>query len=495
MGAIIAALVASALAVTIGRGQAAIAQAQAAHAADQTAQDSQQLTSIFAEQRLLMYRYIAQATPSALAGVQSLNSQFLQMAGSIKSATPGDARTMAQAMAAQAHYYSLFNADRRLTTASTAQKFTAIGKLDFDTGPVTAPLASLVRLDTARADASASAARSSASQALWAGIAAGVLAVLAGVGFGWFVVRMLRRAHDRETTLTGTLDRLSDRDELLARLRSTSTVLGEVAAETRAIARNSAAVTSQQSAAVAQTSATVAELAATAGTLTGTVRAVSSAAERTGDTMHDMREKVQAIADRALSLGEHTQKIGEILALINGISAETNLLALNAAIEAARAGEAGRGFAVVAAEVRKLAERAIRSTDSIAVIIAGVQDETNATIIATEQAIKQAREVGELMASTTAMLEESILVTQQQKSATDQVDAATHQIREAADQLAAEQAQYVATSERLEKLVDEIEIALRDGGDFLHERLYGARSRGRGLRRAGQRRGGGHPPR
>ena len=78
----------------------------------------------------------------------------------------------------------------------------------------------------------------------------------------------------------------------------------------------------------------------------------------------------------------------------------------------------------------------MHSTDSISVIIAGVQDETNATIMATEQGTRQAREVGELMASTATMLEESILATQQQKSAADQVDAAIQQIREAADQLA-----------------------------------------------------------
>ena len=169
------------------------------------------------------------------------------------------------------------------------------------------------------------------------------------------------------------------------------------------------------------------------------------------------RRRSRRSPQRALSLGERAQKIGEILELINDIAAQTNLLALNAAIEAARAGEAGKGFAVVAAEVRKLAERSVHSTDSISVIITGVQDETNATIMATEQGTRQAREVGELMASTATMLEESILATQQQKSAADQVDSAIQQIREAADQLAAEQTQWAATAERLEALVDELD--------------------------------------
>jgi methyl-accepting chemotaxis protein len=82
--------------------------------------------------------------------------------------------------------------------------------------------------------------------------------------------------------------------------------------------------------------------------------------------------------------------------------------------------------------------------------------------MATEQGTRQAREVGELMASTATMLEDSILATQQQKSAADQVDIATQQIREAADQLAAEQSQWSATAGRLEALVDDLESVLRE---------------------------------
>jgi methyl-accepting chemotaxis protein len=190
--------------------------------------------------------------------------------------------------------------------------------------------------------------------------------------------------------------------------------------------------------------------------------------------MRDMQEKVELIAARALSLGERAQSIGEIVGLIKDIAGQTNLLALNAAIEAARAGEAGKGFAVVAAEVRKLAERSVHSTNSISVIITGVQDETNATIMATEQGTRQAREVGEMMASTATMLDESILATQQQKSAADQVDSAIQQIRGSADQLALEQTQWSVTAERLDALVVELEGTLReDGGERRRVALAG----------------------
>jgi methyl-accepting chemotaxis protein len=240
-------------------------------------------------------------------------------------------------------------------------------------------------------------------------------------------------------------------------------VLGVVAGELRLAAKDAASVTNEQSAAVAETSATIEELATTAGAIAESVHTMAEAASRTGMTMRDMQEKVEAIAVRALSLGERAQKIGEILELIDDIAGQTNLLALNAAIEAARAGEAGKGFAVVAAEVRKLAERSLRSTESISVIVAGVRDETNATIMATEQGTRQAREVGELMTSTATMLEESLLAAQQQKTAADQADTAILQIRQGADQLASAQSQRATTAERLESLVDEIEAALRVG--------------------------------
>ena len=71
----------------------------------------------------------------------------------------------------------------------------------------------------------------------------------------------------------------------------------------------------------------------------------------------DLASQMDATSGEVMILKDQTDRISEVITVIDSISEQTNLLALNAAIEAARAGESGRGFAVVADEVRVLAAK------------------------------------------------------------------------------------------------------------------------------------------
>ena len=122
--------------------------------------------------------------------------------------------------------------------------------------------------------------------------------------------------------------------------------------------------------------------------------------------MDTIREQIQETSKRIKRLGESSQEIGDIVALINDISDQTNILALNAAIQASMAGEAGRGFAVVADEVQRLAERSGNATKQIEALVKTIQTDTNEAVISMEASTSEVVRGAQLAQDAGVALEE-----------------------------------------------------------------------------------------
>jgi methyl-accepting chemotaxis protein len=103
-------------------------------------------------------------------------------------------------------------------------------------------------------------------------------------------------------------------------------------------------------------------------------RKASELARETSQTAVKGGKEVDDMLKRMHEIAQSSQKIVDIISVIEGIAFQTNILALNAAVEAARAGEQGKGFAVVAGEVRNLAQKSSSAAKEIKQLIEGTVD-------------------------------------------------------------------------------------------------------------------------
>lgn len=207
----------------------------------------------------------------------------------------------------------------------------------------------------------------------------------------------------------------------------------------------------QQALAVTQVTATISELSNTSQHIAGSAALVAESADNAlgsaqagyntlleaSATMNEIRDKVNLIADRILTLNSVAQRIREITLLIDTLSNETHLLALNAAIESAGAGEEGVRFGVVAGHVRKLSQRSRVAAVEIQQLVSQIQNAAASSVMATEEGIKVVA-LGDKMVSDSLQANQNIIHQIDQTSQLARgISLATEQQRQASTQVAA----------------------------------------------------------
>jgi methyl-accepting chemotaxis protein len=280
---------------------------------------------------------------------------------------------------------------------------------------------------------------------------------------------------------------------MIAQTAEAAANLSSAATEIMAATTQQASGATEQSAAITQTTTTVNEVKTISEQSSLRLKEVANTSQRTAEvartgqkavqemieSMTQIKERVEAIAENTLALSEQTQQIGEIITTVNEIAAQSNILALNASVEAARAGEHGKGFAVVAMEVRNLAEQSKQATAQVRTILSEIQKATNSTVMATEEGAKGVDGGVQLAAQTRESIEklggavnEATQVAMQVVAGGQQLQTGIEQIAMAIQQINQVTMQSLASTRQTEKSAQNLnELAQRLNEDVTQYEL------------------------
>ncbi len=261
-----------------------------------------------------------------------------------------------------------------------------------------------------------------------------------GVMFGALAQGNLTQRIDRDyqgalgklkTDGNATAERLS---ATVAEIMSAATEVANAAAEISTGTSDLSQRTEQQASSLEETAASMEELSTTVKQNAENAQHANQLSESARDAAEQGGNVVSNAVTAMSRISESSDKIAEIIGVIDGIAFQTNLLALNAAVEAARAGEAGRGFAVVASEVRTLAQRSSEAAKDIKELITqrtgqvkdGV-DLVNKTGNALEEIVESIKRVTDIVAEIAAASNEQAKGIEEVNTAVSQMDEMTQQ--------------------------------------------------------------------
>ncbi|AKJ32018.1 methyl-accepting chemotaxis protein [Caldimonas brevitalea] len=226
---------------------------------------------------------------------------------------------------------------------------------------------------------------------------------------------------------------------------SVSTASGEIAQGNHDLSSR----TEMQASNLQQTSASMMQLTGTVQNNTASARQATQLADTASGVAAKGGQVVGEVVHRMEEIRSSSQKITEIISVIDAIAFQTNILALNAAVEAARAGEQGRGFAVVAGEVRSLAQRSAEAAKEIKTLISDSVEKVEGGSRLVQDAGTTMSEIVDQVKHVATLIGEINRASVEQESGITQIGKAVEQLDHMTQQNAALVEQSAAAAESL----------------------------------------------
>ena len=234
--------------------------------------------------------------------------------------------------------------------------------------------------------------------------------------------------------------------------------------------------TEQQAASLEETAAALEEITTTVKTSTARAIEASEIVRETKESAEKSGDIVQSAIDAMGRIEQSSQKISQIISVIDEIAFQTNLLALNAGVEAARAGEAGRGFAVVAQEVRELAQRSANAAKEIKTLINASAGEVKGGVSLVLSTGDVLSEIKDLVNRVNDHVVSITRAAQEQSAALGEINTAVNQMDQMTQQNAAMVEETTAASQVLASEAAQLQTALSQF-HIGEERSYGTPQR------------------
>jgi len=258
-------------------------------------------------------------------------------------------------------------------------------------------------------------------------------------------------AQDEMGQLLRALDAMNHSLRLtVARVRRGAETISSATAEIAAGNEDLSSRTEEQACSLQETAASMEEMTSTVKNNAENASQANTMFASAKDLARQSVDRIGEVSQTMRKISDSSQRMGEIVSVIDSIAFQTNILALNASVEAARAGEQGRGFAVVASEVRNLAQRSAASAKEIKALIDDSMEKVKHGDTLVAQAESIVRKMGENTQPVISLVGEIAQASQEQSEGIAQINVAITQIDSTTQQNAAlvEQAAAAAASLR-----------------------------------------------